>query len=291
MRYGCIIPALLLCLALLLCGCGGAAAPAASAVPSSGGGTELSVYCFSAGKADAFLLYTAESAVLIDCGEKGFGKEILAYMEQQGIGRLDYLVVTHFDKDHVGGAAKVLNSIPVGTVLQSNCPKDSEQYEKYLKAMDSAGIEPVTVRESLAFTLDGVAYTVDPPRRGDYDSDASNNSSLIVSVKNGENDLLFTGDAQNERLEEFLAANRTEYDVLKVPYHGHWQKLLPELVSSVRPSLAVITSSAEEPEDAETLALLEEAGAETFLTREGPILLRCDGVRVAAERYAQEAAA
>ena len=278
--------AALLSLLLLLCGCGEPASAGAE-TESGATGTELEVSCFSAGKADAFLLYTENSAVLIDCGEKGFGKEILAYMEEAGIESLDYLIVTHFDKDHVGGAAKVLNSVPVGAVLQSNCPKDSEQYEKYLRALANAEIEPVTVRETLSFTLDGVGYTVDPPRKNDYSSDDSNNSSLIVSVKNGENDLLFTGDAQNERLAEFIAQNRTEYEFLKVPYHGHWQEMLPELIASVRPKYAVITSSEKEPEDAETLEALARSGAEVRLTREGALLLRCDGREITIDQSAE----
>ncbi|MBR1497023.1 MAG: MBL fold metallo-hydrolase [Oscillospiraceae bacterium] len=269
----------------LLSGCGGGGKPAA------GGGAELNVFCFSAGKADAFLLYTARSAVVIDCGEKGFGGDILDYMESVGLDRLDCLIISHFDKDHVGGAAKILNNIPVGTVLQSNHPKDSEEYGKYVKALNNAGLEPVTVRETLAFTLDGVDYSVDPPRKDDYDSDGSNNSSLIVSVRNGENDLLFTGDAQDERLAEFISANRTGYEFLKVPYHGHWQKMLPELVASVRPSIAVVTSSDREPEDPATLALLAEAGAEIYLTREGAALLRCDGKTMRMEPAAEQAAA
>ncbi len=161
-----------LLLGALLAGC---AAPASEPVP--GPGVALEVYCFSAGKADAFLLTTAESAVLIDAGERGFGREILAYLEEKGVEKLDCLIVTHFDQDHVGGAAKVLNSIPVAQVLQSDHPKDSTEYEKYVKALGSAGLEAVTVTETLSFTLDGVRYTVDPPRQADYREDDSNNSS------------------------------------------------------------------------------------------------------------------
>ena len=270
--------AALLCPLLLLCGCGSAAAP-----EDPDPGTELEVYCFSAGKADAFLLSTRQSAVLIDCGEKGFGKEILSYLEETGIDTLDYLIVTHFDKDHVGGAAKIISSIPVGTVLQSNRPKDSDEYGKYLKALGNAGIEAVTVREALSFTLDGVTYTVDPPDKGDYKHDDSNNSSLIVSVKNGQNSLLFAGDAQDERLGEFLSRNGTEYDFLKTPYHGHWQESLPALVESVRPAYAVITSSEVVPEDAETLSMLADAGTEVFLTRLGAVVVHCDGTAIQIE--------
>ena len=246
-------------------------------------GADLEIICFQAGKADAFLLLTPESAVLIDCGEKGFGRTILAELEARGIERLDMMIITHFDKDHVGGAARILNNFPVARVLQSNSPKDSEEYEKYVKALKNAGMEPETVRENLSFTLDGVAYTVNPPKRANYNSDSSNNSSLIVSVENGANRLLFTGDAQDERIEEFVALDWGTYDFLKVPYHGHWQESLMLLAGAVAPRYAVVTSSDDEPEDAETLELLESFGAETFLTRNGNIRVTSDGATLRVE--------
>ncbi|MBE7004755.1 MAG: MBL fold metallo-hydrolase [Ruminococcaceae bacterium] len=238
---------------------------------------DLEVHFFNAGKADAILLTTGESAVLIDAGEKGFGKTILAYLEERSIEKLDYLIVTHFDKDHVGGAAKVLNSIPVGTVLQNGSPKDSEEYKKYVRALSGAGIEPLTVRERLSFTLDGVQYTVDPPRRAEYAADTSNNSSLIVSVQNGENRFLFLGDAQTERLSEFLDADAAAYDVLKLPHHGKDEPLLSALLASAKPGYAVITSSDGEPESAAVVETLNAAGVQVLLTREGAVTFQSDG--------------
>lgn len=273
--------ALLLALVLLLTACGAKKAPDAG-----GSAAELTVQFFDAGKADAILLTTANSAVLIDAGEKGFGKTILAYLEDQGIEKLDYLIVTHFDQDHVGGAAKVINNIAVGAVLQSNRPKDSEEYEKYVKALDNAGIEPLTVRDAYAFTLDGVTYAVDPPRKNSYAEDESNNSSLIVSVTNGENRFLFTGDAQTERLAEFLDANDTAYDVLKLPHHGKDEPLMSALLESTGPAYAVITSSDDEPESATVVGELERAGVTVLLTREGAVTLRSDGNRIEVSRTA-----
>ncbi len=269
------IAALLLTLVLSLTAC----ASGTKKVPegASASGAALEVHFFNAGKADAILLTTADSAVLIDAGEKGFGKTVLAYLEERGIERLDYLIVTHFDKDHVGGAAKVINNIEIGMVLQSNSPKDSDEYEKYVKALANAGIEPVTVRETLTFTLDGVSYTVDPPRQERYADDASNNSSLIVSAANGADSFLFTGDAQTARLAEFLSGNVPVYDVLKLPHHGQDEPLLGALLEATQPACAVITSSEEEPESDAVVAALERVGATVLLTRNGAVTLRSDG--------------
>jgi beta-lactamase superfamily II metal-dependent hydrolase len=280
---------------LLLTGCGAASGDSGGATDSAAptdsaaaetpapSGADLEIVCFQAGKADAFLLLTPESAVLIDCGEKGFGKTILAELEARGIERLDCMIITHFDQDHVGGAARILNNFPVARILQSDCPKDSEEYEKYVKAVTNAAIEPETVRENLSFALDGVTYAVNPPKRTKYESDSSNNSSLIVSVENGANRLLFTGDAEDERLEEFLALDWGAYDFLKMPHHGRWHETLPLLLEMTAPRYAVITSAEDELEDSETLELLEASGAETFLTRNGNVRVTSDGVTLRVE--------
>ncbi len=265
---------------LLLAGC--AAAPEAEKAEGAAV-QDLEVFFFSAGSADAILLTTEDSAVLIDTGEKGFGKTVLARLEEKGVDRIDCLIVTHFDKDHVGGAAKILNGVEVGTVLQSNQPKDSGEYENYVQALEKAGIEPVTVRETYAFTLDGVSYTVDPPRQAEYAEDSSNNSSLIVTVRNGDDTFLFAGDAQTQRLAEFLDTGPGSCDVLKVPHHGRDEPMLDELISSTEPSFAVITSSEEEPESEAVVEELERAGVRVLLTRERAVTVRSSGDGVTVE--------
>ncbi len=241
--------------------------------------SELNVYCFDAGKADSFLLYTDDSAVLIDAGESGFGKTIAAKCGELGIEKLDYLIITHFDKDHVGGAKKVIEELTIDNVLQSNCPKESSEYDKYISALESKNIDAVTVREELSFSLDDVDYIVDPPKQETYtDPDQeSNNSSLITSIQFGDNKMLFTGDAENDRLTEYLSDHSGHYDLVKIPHHGQWQKSLKDLIASTTPKDAIITSSDEEPEDEKTLDLLGSYNTNYYLTRTAPILITSDG--------------
>ena len=250
-------------------------------------GTALEVYCFQAGAADAFLITTENAAVLIDCGESGFGKTILKELEARGIERLDCLIITHFDQDHVGGAAKVIKGIEIGAVLQSNHPKDSKEYENYEEALTTAEIDPYTVLNAFDFTLDGVEFSVDPPRSSIYETDDSNNSSLIVTIRNGENVLLFMGDAETERLQEYLAADPVDCDFLKYPHHGREDALMEEFLAAVTPEYAVITSNKKEKEEDAVLSALDAIGAETFLTRTAPVVIQSDGQSVTAA-YAEE---
>ena len=246
--------------------------------------TELSVHVFSFGKADAFLIMTDESAVLIDCGESGDGKAIVQYMKEQGISGLDCLILTHFDKDHVGGAAKVLKSVPVSRVLQSNSPRDSKEMEKYLKALDLTGMEAETVSETLSFSLGDAEFTVYPPQKETYEKDPSNNSSLVTTVRFGDTSFLFTGDAESARLAEVVALDLGKFDLLQIPHHGNWDMLLVSLLRMTDPSLALITSSEEEPEDMRTLRLLQQESVQVLLSREGELDIASDGTAVTVSR-------
>ena len=258
-----------------------AAATSETAAPVT---STLNIYCFQAGKADAFLFWNEAGAALIDAGVSGYGKTILAKLGELGIDRLDYLILTHFDKDHVGGAKKLVSDLPIGTILQSNCPKEgADAYDKYAAAAAASGIEPVTARELLTFQLGDVTFSVDPPARETYDRSPSNNSSLIVTVTHGANRLLFCGDAEDLRLAEFLNTDPGPCALVKLPHHGVWQTTLRDLVAKTAPTWAIITSSNEEPEDPETLTFLEDNGIETFLTRAAPILIISDGQSLTVE--------
>lgn len=261
-------------IAVLLAGCVSAESAAAD---------ELRVLFMNAGKADAILLYTDDSAVLIDCGENGYGSRILSCLKEAGIDCLDTLIITHFDKDHVGGAAGVLNGIEVGEVLVSNSPRDSEEYAAFLQALadNDMQAEVIAGEEAYEFTLDGAVYSIDGPDEESYDSNASNNSSLITAVTYGETSFLFAGDAQNERISEYLEDHSSQYDVLKIPYHGFYQKRLKDLLAITQPAAAVITCSPEEGGEEKTLQLLGDAGIDTYLTWQKDVMIVSDGSTLA----------
>ena len=273
--------------ALMLCGCSLNSAVTDSSVaplpPTAEGKLEeLTCYSYKAGKADAHLIYNSKFAVLIDCGEKGFGKEICDHLDKLGIRTLDMLIVTHFDKDHVGGAAKVLKTVEVREVVQSNCPKDSEEYNNYVAELERLGKQPTVLKNQKSYRFGDAEVTIYPPMRDSYPKDESNNSSLITSVRYGSRSMLFTGDAQDQRILECVTHERHSFDMLKVPYHGHMMQRLGQLIDSVKPSIAVITSSDEIPEDREVTDLLSKAGALIYLTREAPVAVKCDGQNISA---------
>ncbi|MBO4212372.1 MAG: hypothetical protein J5878_06925 [Oscillospiraceae bacterium] len=103
--------------------------------------------------------------------------------------------------------------------------------------MENCGIEPVTVRETMRFSLGDAVFTVDPPALERYQEDESNNSSLIVAVANGAHRLLFCGDAEDFRMAEYLKTDPGQFDFVKLPHHGRYQSTLKELLNVTRARL------------------------------------------------------
>ena len=91
----------------------------------------LKVYCFELGKADSFLIYNKQTTIIIDAGERGQGKDILQYMENNDIKGIDMMFITHFDKDHVGGAAKLIGNTEVKEVYTPVYIKPSDDYDNF----------------------------------------------------------------------------------------------------------------------------------------------------------------
>ena len=259
-----LILILLLCASLLLPACARA----------EGG---LEVTFLNIGKADAILLRTANSAALIDTGTNKNGKQLLKWLTAEGVEALDLLVITHYDKDHVGGADRILESLPVRRVLNPAYHKDSKQYTQYMDALSAAGITPEMLDANITFELDGLRYDVDVANADFYGDDEENDFSLVLRVTAGERVFLFAGDAENPRLGELLDEGGLAADVLKVPHHGRFEDLSPAFFEAVGAQYGVITSSDEEPEDELVVELLREAGTEPLLTREGTVVITTDG--------------
>ena len=103
-------------------------------------------------------------------------------------------------------------------------------------------------------------------------------SSLIVSINYRNTNYLFMGDSQNNRIKDYLSEHSDkEYDFIKIPYHGNYQKRLDDLLETTNPKYVVITCSATEPDITETIELLDELNIKYYLTKNGSITIKSDG--------------
>ena len=265
---------ILILAALTLCSCGTENVKQAHEVTG-----EFKFSVLKAGQADAIIMQTENHCVIIDCGEKNDGDDSATYLADNGIENVDYLFITHFDKDHVGGVPKVLDGVSVEEIITPAYEGTNSEYAKYISAAKEHNITPTLLSEEMSVTLDDVLFEVYPPQKTTY-AEGDNDFSLAVSVTHGGNRFLFAGDAEKERLSEIMNQVDGEFDFLKVPHHGRYNKNTDAFFKAVKPAYAAITDSEKNPADDKTVAVLESIGSGVYYTHNGDVNVASDGEKI-----------
>ncbi len=241
----------------------------------------LQIHTISLGKADAIMILADGEAMLIDAGYTEQGTTVTEYLKKQGVAKLKYLVMTHADKDHVGGMAEVIRSIPVEQVYLSPKKENSPEYAAMVQALNSTKT-PYSFPELLStFSLGKATFTVLAPGKKALEQGSDNDSSIVLRLVYGERTALLMGDALS-RTEKEMRENGYELaaEVLKVGHHGQGDATTKKFVREVAPLYAVITCSKEEEPDRDVLSVLRAFAAEVLRTDEkGTVVLTTDGAK------------
>lgn len=227
------------------------------------------------GKADCILIKIEDKSIMIDTGLNKTKDDVVSQLQDKGIDELDYLILTHMDKDHIGGADAVLDNFKVDNLIQADYIKDSKQYTQYVEAVEKNNIKTVSLHENINVQINNAEINIYAPVQSTYSK--SNDYSIIVGITYGRYSFLFAGDAEEERLAEFININNKKYNVVKIPHHGRINVLSEEFIKSISPSYSIITCSEEDKPDEEMIDLLNKYKIKTFLTIDGEIIIKTDG--------------
>ena len=257
------------------------ATPAPTATPQPVTLGDLRVDFYNVGKADSMLITTAQGAhILIDTATDDDGETLVKSLQDAGVTRLDLMIITHFDKDHVGGADKILKAMPVDQVIMPRYEKDSNQYKEFTDALEQNPTTRVTVleaKQTLEFTWSDMTLKISAANETDYGDDEENDFSLVARMTYGDTRFLFTGDAESARQTELLLEGDLACDVLKVPYHGRLVDVSAAFLTACSPKIAFITDSTEEPADTLVVEQLKALGAQVYCAKDGGIAVVSNG--------------
>ena len=244
----------------------------------------LTVDFLKVGKADAAVIKTENHTVIIDCGEKTDGKKVRNCLNSLGVSSVDYMIITHYDQDHVGGSAKVLESFPVSHVIGAYYTEGSSEYDALCEQMDLQGLEwEYVISSNMTFTLDDAYFEIYPCQQKTYHDGDDNNHSLVIKMTHHDEVFLFTGDAMQERLVELMDIG--DCDVLKEPYHGREVANLEEFLDKVTPEYAIVSTDEENYADS-TAQALADRNIETYVTfADGNIRCTSTGTSVSFETW------
>ena len=273
------VAAALAVLLTLLSGC----AAKTGAEKNGSAAEEMRVTYYDVGKGDCILIEKGGAFVLIDAGYADTAEDVIAFLKGRGVETLDEMIITHYDKDHVGGASAVAEALGVTQLLLPAYDGSSKHYTALMKTVAEQNLTCRQVTEDLSFSLAGIDFTVFASPlayvAGNGEEEGNDNDvSLVVSAVYGEDSYLFAGDIEKAGISAYLTAGHGAFDVLKIPHHGGKEKNTDELIANVSPKIAVITDSADEPAEEEVLLMLDRADAETYCTSEqGTVVVTSNG--------------
>lgn len=245
-------------------------------------GESMEVHFMDVGQGDATLIQCSGEYMLIDAGDNSQGTRIQAYLKKLGVEKLDYLVLTHTDSDHIGGADVIISKFDVETVFLSDYKKDNSTYEDLMSALKYKHLTHSLPELGRNYTLGNATITFIAPN-DTYD--APNNSSLALVVEHGANSFLFTGDCEEQAEKDILEAGYdVDCDVYKLGHHGSATSNSEDFLNAITPEYGVV--SCEEGNSyghphAEPLNRLRAMGTLLFRTDEqGTVIAYSDGEKL-----------
>ena len=214
---------------------------------------DLYINFIDVGQGDSTLITTQfNKKILIDGGGSEFGstfdvgeKTLLPYLLKKEIHKLDYVIISHFDSDHVGGILTILEELNVKQVLIPKQVEYSENYNKFLDIIKKRNIKIKIVEEGNTINIDKNTYLdILWPEEKQIKDNVLNNNSLIVRLCYKNFKMLFTGDieeiAEQRLLQKYENTEKLTADILKVAHHGSKSSSIAEFLEKVNPRIALI---------------------------------------------------
>ncbi|MCK9200984.1 MAG: DNA internalization-related competence protein ComEC/Rec2 [Gallionella sp.] len=282
----------------------------------------LRLIVFDVGQGLAIAAQTRDHALLYDAGpdfsgEADSGNRILVpTLHALGIERLDGMMLSHDDMDHIGGAASVLQAMPVGWLSSSlpdghplhqlrplsPNPSDGTTSQSTKSASGQVAGYPVSVRgetkrcaDGQGWEWDGVRFDVLHPDKAPsvYDKKQDNELSCVLRIAIGDQRILLTGDIEKDGERRLLNEHGDELHttLLVAPHHGSKSSSSPDFVAATLPDHVVFTAGYRNRfghPRVEVLQRYTDSGAQLLRSdKDGAILVEMDAHGLTLERYRQ----
>ena len=201
---------------------------------------ELEVHFVDVGQGAAQVIIAPNKKVMvIDGGNNDDEDDMVAYLKQLGVSKVDILIGTHPDADHIGGMDAVIDSFDIGKIYMPNAQRDTQTFQSVLQSIQNKGLKVTTAKAGIELDLDP-AVQIKMISPVGTDSDA-NEMSAVVRLQLGEQSFLLTGDAGVSTEEKWLQAGENlQSTVLLTGHHGSDHSTSEAFVKAVQPKHAVI---------------------------------------------------
>ena len=218
----------------------------------------VKIYFVDVGQGDCTLIQTQKrKTILIDGGGSEFGSfdvgesTLLPYLLDRGITKIDYMMISHFDSDHIGGLFYIMENLRVDNIIISKQGENSENFKKFIEIMQSNNrggknkTNIILVKKGDNIKIDNSSYfEILFPEEELINDNILNNNSIVAKFVSNNFKMLFTGDieeiAENRLCELYKGTNKLQADIIKVAHHGSKTSSTFNFLELVKPKIALI---------------------------------------------------
>lgn len=213
----------------------------------------LRIYFVDVGQGDCTLIRTPHNkTVIIDGGgsekDDGFDvgeKTLLPYLLDRRIKKIDYMMISHFDSDHIGGLLYILENISVDNVIISKQGKMSANYNYFKNIIKGKKINVIMVKEGDRVHVDkNIYFDILFPEDTLINSNILNNNSIVAKLHYNKVSMIFTGDiesiAEKQIINKYVGTKKLKTTILKVAHHGSKSSSIQSILNLMQPEIALI---------------------------------------------------
>jgi competence protein ComEC len=240
----------------------------------------LRVTFLDVGQGDSTLLETPTARVLVDEGPPE--ADVAEQLTAMGVNSLSAIVMTHPQRDHVGGAADVIRRVTVAEVLEPGLTATGPDSQEALAVARARGVRVRVVRAGTSFRAGGLSVNVLWPEDAGSPSEDPNQNAVVLIASYGETDVFLSADAESD-VTARLPLRAIE--IMKVAHHGSEDAGLSDELRTLRPRVAVISCGRNNeyghPRPETLAALGGSPGLSIYRTDEdGRVVVESDGRRL-----------
>ena len=202
----------------------------------------LTIHTIDVSQGDSTLIVSpAGKKILIDAGNNSFGEDVVHYIKQQGIHKIDILIGTHPDADHIGGIDSVIENFEIDKFYM---PIRKHSTKTYRDVIQAAKKKNLTIEDGLAgmeipFEED-ISVTLLSPFNHAYTN--NNQFSIVTYITYNRLSFLFMGDADEYNEQEILSHYpNLKCNFLKIGHHGSKHSTSEQFLTSVSPNVISIS--------------------------------------------------
>ncbi|MGI6580123.1 MAG: ComEC/Rec2 family competence protein [Saccharofermentanales bacterium] len=241
----------------------------------------MEIHFLDVGQGESILIKYGCYNMLIDGGTTD--QSCHAYLQDQNVDYIDYVIATHPHEDHIGGLIDVVDKIEIDTIIMPNVTHTSFLFDNFITYVAFSEAKVLQPHAGDKYDFGDASFTIIAPN-SDYYEDL-NNYSIVLKLEHGENSFLFTGDIEALSESEIINSKQDiTADVLKVAHHGSNTSTSDQFIKLAAPSSALISCAQDNAygyPDLEVLQRLIDNNVNIYRTDlQGTVILLSDGKNI-----------